>query len=69
MSFMPLKWSDSHEIAVELDENRPDIDPRTVSFRDLKRWTLGLPEFADDPGGANDHILEAIQIEWIEEKR
>ena len=64
---MSLKWTDSLEIAIALLDAHPDVDPKTIRFTDLHRWVRELPEFADDPERSNERILEAIQMNWIEE--
>lgn len=64
---MSLKWTDSLEIAIALLDAHPDIDPKTIRFTDLHRWVRELPEFADDPERSNERILEAIQMNWIDE--
>jgi FeS assembly protein IscX len=65
---MILKWVDSLEIAIELDETHPDVDPKFVNFVDLRQWVLDLEDFDDDPEHSGERILEAIQLAWIEEK-
>lgn len=65
---MELKWTDSLDIAIELDETHPDVDPRTVRFTDLMQWVLELDNFNDDPEHCGEKILEAIQLCWIEER-
>ena len=65
---MHIKWTDTLDIAIALDEKYPDIDPLTVRFTDLHTWICDLPEFIDDPDKSNEKILEAIQMAWIEEK-
>ena len=65
---MVLKWTDSIDIAILLDEKFPDIDPKTIRFTDLHQWVCNLEEFEDDPDKSNEKILEAIQMAWIEEK-
>ena len=65
---MALKWTDTLDIAIELDETHPDIDPRYVNFVDLRQWVLALDEFDDDPEHSGERILEAIQLAWMEEK-
>ena len=65
---MSLKWTDSLEIAIELDEAHPDVDPLKVNFVDLRNWVLALEEFDDDPEHSGEKILEAIQMAWIEER-
>ena len=65
---MVLKWTDSLEIAIQLDEAHPDVDPQQVRFTDLHGWVVALDEFDDDPQKSNEKILEAIQMLWIEER-
>lgn len=64
---MSLKWTDTQDIAIELYEKFPDVDPQYVSFPDMHRWICELPEFDDSPNGSNEKILETIQANWIEE--
>jgi len=64
-----LTWLDSEEIAFLLHEHRPDLDPLTVRFTDLRDWVIALPEFGDDPHASNEAKLEAIQMAWLEEYR
>ncbi len=63
-----LKWTDVLDIAIELDEAHPDVDPRTIRFTDLHAWVMALENFNDDPEHSNEKILEAIQMNWIEER-
>jgi FeS assembly protein IscX len=65
---MALKWVDSLDIAIELDEKFPDVDPMSVNFVDLRNWVLALDDFDDEPEHSGERILEAIQLAWIEEK-
>ncbi|VAW93344.1 Protein IscX, believed to be involved in assembly of Fe-S clusters [hydrothermal vent metagenome] len=65
---MSLKWTDTLDIAIELDETYPDIDPKTIRFTDLHNWVLELKDFDDDPAHSGEKILEAIQMAWIDEK-
>ncbi|MEJ2107920.1 MAG: Fe-S cluster assembly protein IscX [Acidiferrobacteraceae bacterium] len=64
---MGLKWSDSREIAIELSEKYPDVDPMAVRFTDLREWVVELDDFDDDPEHSGEKILEAIQMAWMEE--
>jgi len=66
---MGLKWTDSLEIAIQLDEAHPDVDPQYVRFTDLHGWVCALEEFEDDPKRSGEKILEAIQMAWIEERQ
>jgi len=65
---MGLKWTDSLDVAIELDEKYPDVDPTSVRFTNLREWVVGLDEFDDDPEHSGEKILEAIQMAWIEER-
>jgi FeS assembly protein IscX len=65
---MALKWNDTLDIAIELDEVHSDADPMHVNFVDLRNWVMSLPEFDDDPDHCGERILEAIQMAWIEER-
>ena len=62
-----MKWNDSLEIAIALEETHPEVDPQWVRFTDLHRWITELAEFDDDPNKSNERILEAIQMAWIDE--
>ncbi len=64
---MTLKWTDVQEIAIQLAERKPEVDPRYVNFVDLHRWVLELPEFPDGPPRGGEKVLEAIQAAWIEQ--
>jgi Fe-S-cluster formation regulator IscX/YfhJ len=50
-----MKWTDTLEIAIALDEAHPDADPTRVRFD-------------DDPKRSGEKILEAIQQAWIDER-
>lgn len=65
---MALKWVDSLDIAIELDETHPNVDPRSINFVDLRQWVIDLEDFDDDPEHSGERILEAIQLAWMEEK-
>ena len=62
-----MKWTDILDIAIELTETKPDVDPRYVNFVDLRNWVMELEGFDDDPNRCGEKILEAIQAAWIEE--
>lgn len=64
---MSLRWTDSLDIALDLLEVRPDVDPKTIGFMDLREWVMALEGFDDDPARCGEKILEAIQMAWIEE--
>jgi len=62
-----MKWTDSRDIAIELAETHPDIDPKAINFVDLMNWVIALPDFDDDPKHCGEKILEAIQLAWMDE--
>ena len=65
---MGLRWSDTYDIAIELEERYPNEDNVNLRFTDLHKWVTSLPDFEDDPQASNESILEAIQMAWIEER-
>ena len=66
---MSLKWTDSLDIAIDLSEKYPEIDPKYIRFTDLHKWIIELENFDDNPDNSNEKILEAIQMNWIEEEQ
>jgi FeS assembly protein IscX len=63
-----MKWTDTLDIAIALEEHHPDVDPARINFVDLRDLVISLPEFEDDPKRSGEKILEAIQTAWIEER-
>ena len=63
-----MKWTDINQIAIELYDSLPDVDPKTVRFTDLHNWVVNLPEFDDDHSRGGEKVLEAIQQAWIDEE-
>ena len=63
-----MLWTDVNEIAIELAEKHPDIDPTYILFTDLRRLVMELESFIDSPEKTNEKTLEAIQMLWIEER-
>jgi|TARA_B100000959_G_C14636307_1_gene482373 FeS assembly protein IscX len=63
-----MRWTDIHDIAIELEERHPEVDNVNLRFTDLHRWVMELPGFDDDHERSNEKILEAIQAAWIEER-
>ncbi|WP_249691938.1 Fe-S cluster assembly protein IscX [Aestuariirhabdus haliotis] len=62
-----MKWTDVLDIAIELADSKPDVDPRYVNFVDLRSWVVALDGFDDDPDHCGEKVLEAIQAAWIDE--
>lgn len=67
MASLGLTWVDSLEIALDLMEQHPDVDPLTLHFTELRQWVLELERFGDDPNHCGERVLEAIQLAWISE--
>ena len=44
-----MKWIDVLDIAIELAEQHPDVDPRYINFVNLHRMVTELDGFDDDP--------------------
>ena len=63
-----ISWTDSLEIAISLEEVRPDIDPITINFVELRELVLALEDFNEGDTQCGEKILEAIQMCWIDEK-
>jgi FeS assembly protein IscX len=63
-----LRWSDVHDIAIELEDRHPDVDVVNLRFTDLWKWVQELPDFGDDPQKSNEKVLEAIQMAWLDER-
>ena len=65
---MGLRWTDTIDIAIELEDAHPDADVVNLRFTDLWQWVQGLPDFEDDPQKSNEKVLEAIQMAWLDER-
>ena len=63
-----MRWIDVQDIAIELVERMPEVDPLSVRFTDLMQWVLDLPDFEDKAERCNEKILEAIQMAWLDER-
>lgn len=64
-----MKWTDTYNIAIELEEKYPEVDILQIRFTDLWQWIQGLSDFSDDPNKSNEKILEAIQMAWLDERQ
>ena len=60
-------WRDIDEIALDLVERHPNVDPMNVKMEELHKLIVELPTFSDDPAASNNKILEAIQSAWYDE--
>jgi FeS assembly protein IscX len=62
-----LNWDATYEIARALRSIYPQAEFEEISLENIFEWTLGLPNFKDDPELANEDILLSIFQEWYEE--
>jgi FeS assembly protein IscX len=62
-----MKWTDVYDVAIELADKYPSVDPRYINFVELRTWVIDLDGFDDDPERCGEKILEAIQAAWLEE--
>lgn len=62
-----MKWTDVNDLAIELAEAHPEVNPSTINFVDLMNWVVALPGFEDNASHCGEKILEAIQQAWIDE--
>ena len=60
-------WTDSLEIAINLSDKHTDIDPKTINFVELRNMVMQLEEFEEGDSKCGERVLEAIQMNWIEE--
>ena len=65
---MGYKWTDARELAEELYDNEPELDPVTLRLSELRERVLALSDFDDDPEVSNERVLEAILQAWIDER-
>ena len=64
---MGLRWIDSLDIALDLMELHPDVDPTKLHFPQLMQWIIALENFDDDPAHCGERVLEAVQLAWMDE--
>ena len=62
-----MKWIDIYDIAIELADTYPSLEPYSVSFTSLHEYVCNLENFSDAPEKSNEKILEAIQAAWADE--
>ena len=61
------KWNDVQHMAAELYGRFPDVDPRSLSFIDMRDHLMSMPEFSDEVRRLNQNALERIHSAWQEE--
>ena len=63
-----MRWIDTTDIAISLEEKYPDTEIFTLSFPKLRDMVLALDGFAGKKDECNEKILEAIQMGWADER-
>jgi FeS assembly protein IscX len=63
-----MRWTDTLDIAIALEEAHPTADNVNLRFTDLRTWVMALEGFEGAADGCNEKILEAIQMAWIDER-
>ncbi len=63
-----MDWIDINDIAIELSECHPSVDPQYVNFVDLRKWVMALDGFDGDAERCGEKVLEAIQMAWMDER-
>lgn len=64
---MKLDWKDTEEIAIQLYEKEPSLNPLTIRFTDLRDKVMDLEDFVGRREDCNEGRLEAIQMAWLDE--
>lgn len=64
---MNMKWTDVQQIAEELYDKFPEVDPARINFVELHNKVIELDGFNDDHHRGGEKVLEAIQQAWIDE--
>ena len=62
-----MDWTDINDIAIELCDAHPDVDPQYVNFVDLRKWVMALDGFVGNAERCGEKVLEAIQMAWLDE--
>lgn len=63
-----MRWTDVHDIAIDLEEAHLDIHIVGLRFTDLWQMVQDLKGFNDLPDNSSEKILEAIQAAWLDER-
>ena len=60
-------WTDINDIAGDLFDAEPGLNPLSLRFTDLRDKVMGLNNFEGSVENCNEKILESIQMAWLEE--
>ena len=61
-------WTDTHEIAIALEDAYPDVDILQFNFAKLQAMVQALSNFDAGSSRVNERTLEAIQMAWLDER-
>ena len=61
-----MNWSNIKEIAEQLDQIYPTIEPKTLPLTHLHRMILSLPDFHSEDQTTSRKVLLKIQQEWTQ---
>lgn len=64
---MFMRWTDIQHLAAELAGQFPDVDPKVLSFAELRDRVMALPEMLDEVEQLSREALDNIQTAWQEE--
>lgn len=59
-----MNWADIEEVAEQLDQTYPDVDPRDLILSQLQKMVLELPDFHEKAQAPDQEFLTRIQKEW-----
>jgi len=62
---MQYKWSDILDIAIDLHDAYPEIDPQWISFPDLHSKICSLENFDDDPLKKKKYLKQFRWHGWM----
>ena len=63
-----MDWTVINDIAIELCDAHPCVDPQYVNFVDLRKWVMALDGFIGDAERCGEKVLEGIQMAWLDER-
>ena len=56
-----MLWTDVNDIAIELYEKFPDVDPTYILFTDLRAMVMDLEGFSDDADKTNEKFWKQFR--------
>lgn len=62
-----LKWTDTEDIAFQLIDRYPSVDPMKLNLSEIQKRVSDLPSFGGS-SKVDPEVLEEIQNTWYEER-